>query len=297
MKTAGDRETYLQTMARLLNRDPPFEPLFTFRFERPTVFASFNRVVNNEAYVAVPESRVTAPESSVVGITGRYLLSYDLPNYGVDLGAGTVFSRQAGKTFGRKPFLVETADDFRLDFTVRRKLARGGRWGAQPFGRTIFDSEFTPTENLATGEPNPRQLLLRGVGGVILSPSEGWNDVQLGAAVQQDLAQRNTELGVDLQTRYERRFGTGGRAVYRLTNDFLYFLPSSRDDESDLALRYNLVNEILVPLVDELSLSVGLDLFFFKGKVPATSTVGASGILRIGSTYERLWKPRYQPFF
>jgi hypothetical protein len=57
-----------------------------------------------------------------------------------------------------------------------------------------------------------------------------------------------------------------------------------------------MLHEILIPLVDELSLSVAADLFFFKGKVAETRRPGRSTLLRVGVTYDRLWKPRYQPF-
>jgi hypothetical protein len=58
-----------------------------------------------------------------------------------------------------------------------------------------------------------------------------------------------------------------------------------------------MINELLLPLVDELSLSVAADLFFYQGKVETTSRPGVSLLLRIGLTYDRLWKPRYQPLF
>lgn len=57
-----------------------------------------------------------------------------------------------------------------------------------------------------------------------------------------------------------------------------------------------MIHEIIVPLVDELSLSAAADLFFFQGKVAATRTPGVSMLLRVGLTYDRLWKPHYQPF-
>lgn len=82
-----------------------------------------------------------------------------------------------------------------------------------------------------------------------------------------------------------------------MRNDFTYFRPSPGDTPRNLARRYNMVHEISVPLVDELSLSVAADLFFFQGKVSTNRTPGASMMLRVGLTYDRLWKPRYQPFF
>ena len=68
-------------------------------------------------------------------------------------------------------------------------------------------------------------------------------------------------------------------------------------DGSVLSLRYNMVHEVLFPLFDELSLSVGADGFLFRGAAPTTHKPGFSLMLRVGLTYDRLWKPRYQPFF
>jgi len=85
--------------------------------------------------------------------------------------------------------------------------------------------------------------------------------------------------------------------TYRMNNDFTYFFPAPLDTEANLSLRYNMVNDLLIPLVDELSLTVTADLLFFRGKVEQTSKPGLSTQLRVGITYDRLWKPKYQPFF
>ena len=70
-----------------------------------------------------------------------------------------------------------------------------------------------------------------------------------------------------------------------------------RHRKRPLALRYNMVHELLLPLVDELALSVAADFFFYQGKVEATQRPGMSILLRVGLTYDRFWKPRYQPLF
>jgi hypothetical protein len=81
-----------------------------------------------------------------------------------------------------------------------------------------------------------------------------------------------------------------------MRNEATYFLPAHLDGPSTLALRYNMVHELLIPLMDELSLSVAADMFVFQGKVAATRHPATSTLLRVGITYDRRWKPRYQPF-
>ena len=46
------------------------------------------------------------------------------------------------------------------------------------------------------------------------------------------------------------------------------------------------------------TLTIGLAWFLlgFRLKYQATRDPGMSALLRVGVTYDRLWKPRYQPF-
>ena len=298
LRKGGTDEAYLRQLASMLDRDPPFEPLFTFRFDRPTVFGSFNRVTENRAFGTVNESRATSTNSSVIGTTTRFLLGVDLEKLGVDLGVLAAFS-QRKLTIPRtgRTLAVEPADDLQFDLRIRRKFQGSEYWQPQPFVRTVFDTEFTPTVNLFTGETNPHQSLMRGESGVLFTPGRGWNKLELGAVLEQDIALGGLEAGVRLTAQYEKNFGAPRRLNYRFSNDLLYFFPAEGDDTTDLGITYQMIHEILIPLVDELSLSVAADIFVFRGKVPAIHELGVSAILRVGITYERLWKPFYQPFF
>jgi hypothetical protein len=295
LRRDGATDRYLDTMARLLDRDPPFEPLMTFRFDRPTLFASANRVVNNEAYGQVPESRILGGNNAVFGATGRFVLSFDRQRTGVDLGARVAYAKQSTEVVSGGYADSETADDIKVDLTLRRKIA-GARRQAQPFLRAIVDSEFTATVG-ASGIANPHELRLQGVGGLLLVPGPHWRTLEIGAVVEQDVAVGHLEFGARVSSDQIWAFGPMGRLTYRLLNDFTYLFPGARDRASDLSVRYDLTSEIQIPLADELALSVAADLFVFKGKVEETREPGASLLMRVGLTYDRLWKPRYQPLF
>jgi hypothetical protein len=288
-------EAQIDSIAAQLAPDPAHVDLVTFAFERPTIWASLNHVTGNDGYTSVPESRVRASDAWVAGVSGRFVLSKARRFTATDLGLGFAFAQQhvTGGTAG----VLETADDIKLDLTVRPSgAAPSGSRRVQPFVRGLFDTEFSPTINQATGIANPRQLSLRAVGGVQWQPNGAWQRADAGLVLENDFGRPNPQVGVQARADLERRVGQGGAMTYRLRNDLTYFLPTGQDTPADLALRYNMVHELLVPLVDELSLSISADLFFFQGKVPATSALGASSQLRVGLTYDRLWKPRYQPF-
>ena len=297
-ESRGDE--HLDRIAALIAPDAPYVNLLSFTFERPTLWVSANQVTGGGAYSSVPESRVIAKNSWVAGVSGRFVLSHERRSTATDLGVAVSYARQS-VTGGGSAAVTETADDLKFDLTFRPSIQSDSGRRLHPFVRGLFDTEFTPTVDRTTGTENPRQLAVRATGGVLLLPGPFWRRVEFGLAAENDLSVPNLQYGVQSRVDLERRFGGTGRLnagslTYRLHNDLTYFLPSRRDTGSNLALRYNMVHELLVPLVDELSLSVAADLFFFQGKVEATRTPGMSMQMRVGLTYDRLWKPRYQPF-
>lgn len=297
LRSLSKGEAHMDRVAALLAPDPPFENLLTFTFDHPTLWVSASETYRNDGYGAVPESRVTAPDSRVSGLSGRFRLTQDRHVFATDLGATIGYSRQSAILASGAKQVTEAADDLKLDLTLRPKTLGKMTWRVQPFVRGLFDTEFTPTVNPQSGKDNPRQLAVRGVAGGMFAPQRHRRVLELGLALENDFQQKNLQLGVQARADFVYPFGPLGRMSYRLRNDAVYFLPSGRDNASHLALRYSMVHEVLVPLVDELSLSVAADVFFFKGKVEGTRRPGASVLLRVGLTYDRLWKPRYQPLF
>ena len=291
---------HIDSIAGMLSPDPAYVPLFAFAFQRPTLWLASNSVSTREGYGNVPESRIVGDNAWVAGASGRFVLSQDRPRTATDIGLGLAFAEQH-LTSGGSDRVVETADDIKLDVTLRPSSAIRER-RIQPFMRVLFDSEFSPTRNTITGITNPRQLSLRTIGGLLMMPTERWQRAEFAAVVENDYGRPNPQFGLQARADYERQIGRGvgrrdfGRVLYRQVNDLTYFFRAPLDTDANLALRYNMIHEVLVPLVDELSLAVTADLFFFQGKVGSTRMPGMASQLRVGVTYDRLWKPRYQPF-
>ena len=289
----GDEQ--IDRIAQLLAPDPKHVNLFSFSFERPTVWSSFNNVVGNEGYESVPESRVVSPNALVAGISGRFLLSKERRLSATDVGFGFAYALQKLNEGANKDF-QESADDLKVDLTFRPSSTFTK--STQPFVRSLFDSEFSPTKNAAQGTVNPRQLSLRIVGGFRFKPGPNWPAADFGVLVDNDFGRPNPQLGIQSRSEYLRQLSSSrkGAMTYRLRNDLTYFFPAPQDTNANLTLRYCVVHELLVPLVDELSLSIASDFFFFRGKVKEMRNLGVGSQLRVGITYDRLWKPRYQPF-
>ena len=284
----------IQRVAALLAADPPFEKLSTFFFDRPTLFGSLAQGFGNKAYGQVPESRATAQKSSLFGLAGRFRLVQDRQGFTTEYGATLAYSRQTTTSGAGQRTTQELTDDLRTDITLRPKISGGARRFG-PFARVIFDTEFTPTVNPQTGKSNPRQVALSGEIGLMKARGRRWRAVELGGVVETDISRHTLLAGASARAEFQA--GRPGRLNYRLRNDVTWFAYTGDADDSVLSLRYNMVHEVLFPLFDELSLSVAADGFLFRGAGPATNKPGFSLMLRVGLTYDRLWKPRFQPLF
>jgi 2',3'-cyclic-nucleotide 2'-phosphodiesterase (5'-nucleotidase family) len=296
LRASARGDEYLDLMAALLVPDPAYVSLVALRFDQPTVWISLNQNRNSGGYGSVRESRVVSNNSWVVGLSGRLELSRNTRNFTTMLGLDVAYARQSQTLPSGEKQSNESADDLEVDLTVHPRALGRRSGGLRPFLRGVYDTEFTATADPVSGSVNPHQRALRGVGGVLVLPQRYWRRVEVAGVVQNDFGQPNVQLGVQARVELYRPLGPGGM-VYRWRNDATYLFPSSRDTESDLALRYHMVHELLLPLVDELTLSVAADFFFYQGKVDTTRDLGMSFLLRVGITYNRLWKPRYQPLF
>jgi hypothetical protein len=259
-------------------------------------------------YATVTESRVNAPNSFLIGETGNFLISYDRQKTGYDFTLSTAFTNQVQRDVALPDgstgtLITETADDLKFELKMRFKLDEGLAWKPQPFLGAVFDTEFTPTVQPDGVTQNPRQQDLRGLAGVLLAPSATWKKIQLAATLRDNLPTQNLQAGVDIKTEYVKALPSLGKLSYRLTNDVIYLFIVPNPDPTALSLRYNMVHEILLPFLEDLSFSVAADVLVFRGEIasgdPAldSSEVGVNAILRFGITYNRLWKPRYQSLF
>jgi hypothetical protein len=283
---------YLDAIADRLLPDPTYERLLTFDFDRPTLWASFNKKYNSNGYESVPESRIIATNSWVIGVSGLLKAMIDGQHYSLDMGLTFAYARQNSDITSTTQQITESNDDIKLDLTYKYK----SKSVYQPFIRSQYDTEFTPTINPVTFEKNFRQQALRGVIGFTRNPLKNWSNLELATLLEQDFGQNKAQLGFTGKAQATYPLGKSG-VMYSLKNDATFFFKSRQDTNRDLALKYNMVHEILVPLIDELALSVGADFLFFKGKVSETNEPGMSMLLRVGLTYDRLWKPRFQPLF
>ena len=299
-ETKGKGDEHLDRIAAMVAPDAPFVNLTMFTFDRPTLFVSANEVRGRDGYASVAESRVSAADAWVVGVSSRFVLTRERLRSGTDFGLSVAYGRQSVST-GATRQVGESSDDIKFDVTLRPSFRSASAGQFRLFARGLFDTEVTPTKNITTNIENPRQLNVRASAGMLMIPRRTLRRVEFALAVENDFGNPNVQYGAQAFLDLSRPVGVRNRmglapATYRWRNEATYFLPATLDGPSSLALRYNMVHELLIPLMDELSLSVAADMFVFQGKVPATNHIATSTLLRVGITYDRQWKPRYQPF-
>ncbi len=295
IRSYGKGKEHHRRIADILETKLPYQKLFSFNFDRPTLWTSLNRTYKGTGYEAIPESRVISGNSFVIGAEGGIMAILDMEKSELSFGMRLAFAQQSLDLGNNQHQKTENADDINLNITYRLKGRK--RESFHPYTRIEYDSEFTPTLNRNTGLENAKQKILRNVIGLSKGFTAKWPVLELGLTAENDFSNSNYQYG--LQGRSLGRFplDKNWNVIYSMTNNFFYYLPNKNDSARDLSFKYNMVHEVLIPLFGDISLSVAADLFFFKGKTEINREPGVSTLMKVGLSYNRLWKPRFQSLF
>lgn len=278
--------------------------LFRLELNNLQLNLSGYNALNNDAYSEVRETRVISPSSFTFGGRTELFLNWDNLQFGFRNGLSTkyealsVLEESEGNTAQER--FTENQDDLVFSSEVQMRLFEFDlldNWlPLTPFLEGIYDTEFTPTLNTETNMLNPRQSELRGVLGLSMPSGPRLKTFKGGLAVRRDFnVPDNIEGGVDLQLVHELPINSS--LLWHNDFDFRYFFPSPNDNASSLGLIAQWVSSVKFLLTDNLALRLYADSYLFQGKLPQTSQLGASVILGVGLSYERMWKPFYEPLF
>ena len=291
--TSGKK--HQQKIADLLLPSERYEKLFSLNFVRPTLWTSYNQNFKGEGYAAVPESRVRADDSFIIGLDGTVIIGYDKRKFSLELGTRAAFAQQNATNINGISQTTETMDDLNVNLTYRYKGVN--RKKLHPMVRMEYDTEFSATINTESGMTNPRQRILRTIVGLSRQFSMRWPILEMGLTGENDFASGHYQYGVQGRSTTRIPLEKSWHVIYSLTNNLNYYLPTANDTERELSLKYNMIHELLIPLYGEISLSVGADLYLYKGKLEVNRQPGLNMLMKVGITYNRIWKPKFQPLF
>jgi hypothetical protein len=284
-------------------------PLWILRAESLTFSFSNHANLPGSAwrdYPGVRETRVVTPNSYTLGLKGALSATYDSARFAWETRGAFELARTVifvgGK--GDEPQILKSADDIVASTELRLKLI-GLDLGSKkqvslvPYFNVAFDTEFTPTQNLVTGETYPHQKELLGGAGIVTYPGQTLQEVRLGGLVRSDFAATRAMVdgGLTFGTRASFSFW---RARFGLGATLRYFFPRKDDTEERLGLIVQGEAKLEVAVVRSVGIVLGADLFLFRPKVmtatdPATNLqiqrgTAASVVLSAGVSVDRAWK-------
>lgn len=250
--------------------------------------------VNNAPFDKVRVTRVNSPDSLGFSGNGEVALRYDSQGFAWKNG---VMAKLDMMAVADKP-IQENQDDLVLSSELKLHFLGVPMVNTSfvPYLEALYDTEFSPTVG-KDGIPNPRQAELGGVLGFSLTPSGMFKKVKTGFLLRRDFnrVQGNLETGFILDASHELPLSDSLKWQNDL--EFKYVLPNIGDSASDLALTLRFLSTVKFTLTQNLALNLFADTVLFQGKVPTTSQMGASFLFGAGLSYERIWKPAYEPLF
>jgi hypothetical protein len=146
--------------------------------------------------------------------------------------------------------------------------------------------------------PKPRRQELAAIWGLVAEPGGDWKPLRVGLAMKNDLANpAMIEPGFYASGTWEHVVAPWFPAKLKAGLEAFQYLPTATDAPDRLGLAATITGGVAFPLWERVTLNVAGDWFVFRGKVPATSQLGASADLRVGIGYALAWKPLYGVWF
>ncbi|MNR92918.1 hypothetical protein D3C72_239660 [compost metagenome] len=269
------------------------EPKWTVSLNPVDLSFNGSTPYNNDAFSAVPNSRITAPDTQTLKTKGVLTVAYDGPdltwenNGTLKYDAATITQSNAQQyrqltnelRFGSKLFANAVA----LPVTpLNARLV--------PYSELAYVTEVMPGVNSKTGAQNPRRQDTLGTLGMALKGSGWLKELRAGVEARKNFALTNRaiEPGVQLALSMGQKAG-----IFDFTFDSLVdsFLPAAGDSAADLGLSGQFALAAKVPIGGGFGLRLGVDGLVFRGKVAETDALGAVVAPSIGLSYGTTWKP------
>ena len=253
-------------------------------------------VYNNQNYSKVTETRVVTPKS--INLSGRGKVSLILENDDLNLTNSVYGKYETTPVYNPDSVIYKKLqDDLVFSSTLELNFfelnMKQKSFQIKPYIEALYDTEFTPTLD-KDNNPNPKQADLNGIIGISIPQGLLLKEFKLGAIVKKDLNNLNNNIEAGFTFDFTHELPLWDRVKWKNNVNFKYYLPAPNDTVSDLGLITKWLSSVDIAITDNLALNLFADSFVFRGKTNETSDLGASFILGIGISYDRLWKPYYE---
>ncbi|MDP3543704.1 MAG: hypothetical protein Q8T11_14645 [Elusimicrobiota bacterium] len=282
--------------AVMMEGDPLGEtPLWIVNFRDISVNYSNTKVVRDDAFQAVPNSRINAFDNYAVGVTVRSDLDYRYKTHKWTNRLDLVYAEQRSRPPDEPSVIDLLSNRWSVQSSLTERLGSfGPQWLSGSAGPNLavrYDSEVKRRRPGAR-----RRTTLSVLPGVELYDGTVVQSLQLSGNLQRDYSvdppQSNYGLSSRLQIQHALRLPGGVRAkvIGLLTYD--YYFRKRNDLPSDLLHEGNAALKLSFPIFRDFALSPFVDFYFFKLKERPLN--GYSAMTGVSLSFSRLWKPQYE---
>lgn len=229
-------------------------------------------------------SFVSADEARLPNVKESRVNASSSLTFGGDADLALVLERQAIiaelRALGRYTRLdvedaepLEQADDLRFStsLSVPALEYAVGPATLLPYGEVSFDTEFTPTDEVAG-----RQAALFFTGGLSLKNAPYITALRVGASAGRDFSLL-LPFAFSLRTELESTITFGYELALKLSAVGDWFAPTTGETDANLRFRYTFEGRVALPLARWLNLAAFAQSYVFQGAL--VDTVGASHTL------------------
>ncbi|OGR01701.1 MAG: hypothetical protein A2284_14875 [Deltaproteobacteria bacterium RIFOXYA12_FULL_61_11] len=258
-------------------------------------------VERRESYANVRNAQVTANTQRAIGTLGEAYFLVDHAQASLKFGVLLDFSQVRLKETDGTTVENEQRDNGLLTgegfYKWRTVEVFSTAYVLGPMLSLQYDTELR--RNKATEGPAllPRERIGRLLTGLKLYDGALIKNFSAGLIMDLDYTGDHDDLeyGVFSLLNLTRAFSLPRYNIqYDLTLDTRWFAPSDQDTDDDLGLELLLRNQFKIPLLGYLSLTPMVDLFVFRGKLPATEHLGHNLTFGVALSYSRIIKPQFE---
>lgn len=280
---------------RTLLRGAPLRDrgLWTVNFRDVGLNLSSTRVVRDDEFARVPNSRIQALDELLLGGAFRADLGYQHKGLRWTNSADLEYAKSRLTPRNQPSVINVAADRIRLSTTATKKAGSlKTDWLARSWGPALgleFEGQFEATPGLR------RREIYSASPGIELYDGNFIRSLEVGASVKRDLSRDppNTQWGPRGRLVFSRELASGGA---RLQGEVSarYFVLTRRDTAADLRFEGRGLVKLQVPVWKRFTISPFLDVFGFALKT--RPLWGYSMMTGVTIGFSRIWKPQYESF-
>ncbi|MBI5622892.1 MAG: hypothetical protein HY924_03850 [Elusimicrobia bacterium] len=254
------------------------------------------RVIRDDAFSAVPNSRIQGYDELLIGGVLKADAEYLRSRYKWKNTAEVEYARSAVTRRGEPRVVNITANSVRLlTLGTRRAGGIGAEWFARSWGPSLgvqFDGQVEAVPGLR------RREVYSMFPGVEFYDGSWISSLEVSGSFRRDLSRDPPDTQSGLRSRLTLRHdvGTAGGRPISIQGEAhaSYYFLTERDRPQDLRMEGGVIAKLRIPVYKHLSIAPFVDLYWFGLKV--RPLWGYSAVTGVSIGFSRLWKPQFERF-